>query len=145
MIHIPTIKQIRVNQDGTQVNLIHDKGVISLPWDAALELAKAITIQARQAESLAKIDGIIYDQAILTRLGVPFGLTRNVRVMKEAIKSACWDSGLRRYIRGSRAKGIESGEIFGTPILIQHSPKAAGLAWKAAGPRGPLARREESK
>ena len=137
MIYIPTFKEIRVNQDGTQINLIHKDGMISMPWEAALELARAITIQARRAEEIAKVEAIVYDQAILTRLGIPFGLTRNLRIMKEAIKTACWDFGLRRYIRGSRARGIESGEVFGTPRLIQYSPpkgdmndpKIPGLYW----------------
>lgn len=122
MIIIPQIKTITVNQEGSRVNIIHDKGIIELPWDAALEIAKAMIIQARKAEEIAKAEAIAYDQAILTRLGIPIGLTSHPIILKEAKKEAAWNTNLRRYIPSGKAKGIKSQSVVGSPTLIMHPP-----------------------
>lgn len=117
------IKEVTVRQDGDRVLLIAGgKLLFSLPWDAADVLARAIYTQARRAEEIAKAAQIIADQAILTRLGTPFGLTSHPVMLREAANEAAW--GLpRRYIPLSRAGGIHSQAVFGTPTLKQDPPK----------------------
>ncbi len=121
---IPKSDRVKVKQDGDNVIIESQSGmIVVIPWDAALELSKAITTQAKRVEEWQKANGIIADQAILIRLGIPLGLTNNSAIQKEAFKEAQYNSDLRRYITGNRVKGIPSEERFGTPTLIQHSPK----------------------
>ena len=118
-LFLPKLREVTVRQEGTDVVLIAgNKRFFSLPWNAALVLARAITTQAQRAEELAKREQIIYDQAILTRSGAPFGLTNNPTMLKEAANEAAWNTKLRRYITGQSAKGIESQSIVGTPTII---------------------------
>lgn len=116
--------QVAVRDEGSRVLVIQNgKAILDLPWDAALALSKALRIKALQAEETDKADGLIFDQAILTRLGVPFGLTNNGAILKEATREAAWNSDLRRYIRGKRAGGLESQAVVGTPNVIRMNPK----------------------
>lgn len=110
-----------VRQEGTRVVVLHGgRAVLDMPWDGALELARAIHSQAKRAEELAKADAIADDLAILLRLGVPIGLSDRKDIQQEAQNRAAWDSGLRRYIRGKRAKGVNgvrSAGVVGTPTI----------------------------
>lgn len=111
---IPQISEVTIRQEGQRVIVISNgKAILDLPWDAAQALAKALHIKAHLAEEEAKALDIIYDQAILTRLGIPFGLTNRRDMQKEAMKEAAWNPNLRRYIRSS----VESREVFGTPVI----------------------------
>lgn len=113
-----TAHEVTIRQEGDRVVVISNgKAILDLPWNAALALAKALHIKAHAAEEEAKALDIIYDQAILTRLGVPFGLTNRPDMLKEAAKEAAWNSDLRRYIQGKRA--IEARAVFGAPAIIQ--------------------------
>jgi predicted ATPase len=124
MIQSGQTKEFVVRQEGDRVLLIYNgRLVTSLPWEAAENLARIIRVQAKNAEEFANQEQIIFDQAILTRLGVPVGLTNNPRILRVAANEAAWNSDLRRYIRPSRAKGIDSQEIFGRATIIQHAPK----------------------
>ena len=124
MILSAQFSQVAVRDEGNRVLVIRDgRAILDLPWDAALALAKALRIKALQAEETDKAESIVFDQAILTRLGVPFGLTNNATILKEATKEAAWNSDLRRYIRGKRAGGLESQAVVGTPNIIRMSPK----------------------
>lgn len=110
-----------VRQEGDRVVILHGgRAVLDLPWDGALELARAIHNQAKRAEELANADAIATDQAILLRLGVPIGLSDRKDIQQEAQNRAAWDSGLRRYIRGKRARGVNgvrSAGVVGTPTI----------------------------
>lgn len=119
MIHIPNIRQIRIRQDGDKVYLI-DQGrtILSMPWDAAIELSQAIYRQAKRAEEISNAEKIIFDHAILTRAGAPIGLSSNPMIKKEVAKEAAWNRYLRRMMPG----GVKSREVFGTPTLIKHRP-----------------------
>ena len=115
------IRAVNVRQEGERVLLLEGgRAILDLPWDAALELARAIHIQAKRAEELAKIEEIVRDQSILARLGIPFGLTNRIDALKEAMKEAAWNSQLRRYIPPGRAGGITSQAVFGAPKIIRH-------------------------
>lgn len=117
----PKAGKVRVKRDGPFIILESD--VKMWPWEAALEVAKAITIQARAIEADIKAGKIIMDQALLMRLGIPIGLTSNPALIKEAMNESVHDPKLRRHITGSRVKGIKSAEKLGIPTLIQGKPK----------------------
>lgn len=124
MILSAQFSQVAVRDEGNRVLVIQNgKAILDLPWDAALALSKALRVKALQAEETDKAESLVFDQAILTRLGVPFGLTNNATILKEATKEAAWNSDLRRYIRGKRAGGLESQAVVGTPNIIRMSPK----------------------
>lgn len=109
-----------VRAEGEMVQIIKDgRLVFEVPWQAALDLSKAIHAKAKQCEEFADRERIIHDQAIVTRLGLRFGLTSNPFMLKEATKEAAWNRDLRRYIRADRAMGIQSQSVVGTPSLIQ--------------------------
>lgn len=119
-IHVPQIDEVTVRRDGDTVLLL--KGgrlLLALPWDAADALARALTIQAREAEELVKALGIAYDSAILLRAGVPLGLSSHPGILAEARQLAAWDSNLRRHMPG----GIKSEEQFGRPAIVMHPPR----------------------
>ena len=121
--YVPKITEVEVKQDGVDVVLVQKGGAfLTLRWDAALILAKAITIQARRIEETVKANQIIRDQALLMRMGIPLGLTSNPKMIDEAAKMAAWDSKLRRMC----TRGVASQEAFGTPTLIQHKPEGGG-------------------
>jgi penicillin V acylase-like amidase (Ntn superfamily) len=118
---IAKYKQVDVRREGERVQLLVDgREVLSGPHQPMLELARALYTQAKLAEAHAKAEQIILDQAILTRLGVPVGLTSDPAMLAEATKEAAWNSDLRRYIPPARAGGIASQAIFGTPTIIKH-------------------------
>jgi hypothetical protein len=67
-------KRVSIRQEGVSVLVVVDgRAVLEMPWQAALDVSMAIRIQAKEAEALAKVEGIIWDQAILVRSGAPFG------------------------------------------------------------------------
>lgn len=120
------VVMVQVRQEATNVVVIREgRAIFDMPWDAALELAQAIYVQAKRAEELAKAEAIAGDQAILLRLGVPLGLSNRRDIQAEAQQRAAWDSTLRRAIPLRRAKGVggvRSKEVFGTPRIIRHEP-----------------------
>lgn len=89
-----------------------------MPYEAALEIAKALRGVAKEAEEEAKAQGIIMDQALLLRTGVPVGLTSRRDMLKEAVREAQWNPVLRKALPG----GIRSQEVFGRPVVTQHPP-----------------------
>jgi len=116
-IYVPKIKQVTIKRDDLYVLIvIEDRKVLDLPWDAALQLAKAITIQAKRIEEDVKHSQIIADQALLMRSGAPFGITNNPDIIAEAKKEAVGNTFLRKNVSG---KGI-GGPILGTPTVVRH-------------------------
>lgn len=117
------LKEVTVRQEGERVLLLHNGALLfSLPWQAALDLARALHAQGKRAEEEANAVRIIYDQAILTRVGFPIGLSNRRDILAEAAKEAAWNHDLRRYIRGDRAIGIANQTVFGTPTITAHTP-----------------------
>jgi hypothetical protein len=118
MIFVPKIRQVNIRQDGDHVLLL-EKGiaVLSMPWDVALDLSRAIKAKAKLAEEWAKANEIVMDQAFLMRAGIPIGLSARRDIMKEAVKEASWDTGLRKAI-----PSIKSAAKFGKPMIIRHHP-----------------------
>lgn len=113
-------RAVNVRCEGDRVVVIENgAAVFDLPWDAALALARAIHVKAKEAEEEAKALSIIADQALLTRLGAPIGLTSRPDMLREAAKEAAWNSDLRRYVPPARAGGIASQSIVGRPTIIK--------------------------
>lgn len=111
---------ISIRQEGERVLLIKDgRLILDLPWQAALEVARAIHQKAKLAEQLACADKLIIDQAILLRAGAPFGLSSHPLILRESVREALTNRQLRRYLPG----GVKSKEIVGQPAIIQHQPK----------------------
>jgi len=119
LIQAARVSSVTVRREGTRVLVLHDGRLLfDLEYEAALALARALRVQGKAAEEEAQAERIVMDQAILTRLGVPFGLTSRSDLLREACKEAAWNSDLRRYIRPGRARGIESQAVFGKARVI---------------------------
>lgn len=113
------IETVRVRQDGTRVVLIEGNGhYLVLPYQAALAVGKELISKARQAEEIAKSEGIIEEQALLLRVGAPFGLTNHPELQRIAAQEAAWNPQLRKYLPG----GVKGDVQFGTPNIRQESP-----------------------
>ena len=121
-IYVPKITEATVSRDGLDVLVVmNGRRVIELPWEAALQLARAIVVQARRIEEQVKADKIVSDQALLMRAGAPFGLTSHPDLISEAKKEAAGNTVLRKNL-----PLIESRESVGTPTVIRHRPKKRG-------------------
>ncbi len=115
------MKALTVRREENRVLLIQNGRVVfDAPYEAALAIARAIFAKAKEAEEEFCVEQIVADQAILTRLGLPFGLTNRPDFLKMAANQAAWNSDLRRYIPPSRAGGMASQAIVGTPKIINH-------------------------
>lgn len=124
---IATQEAVRVRQEGARVLVLRQgRALLDLPWQAALDLAKALHAQGKRAEEIDRAQAIIADQAIVTRLGFRFGLTSHPVLLKEATKAAAWDRTLRRYIPPSKAWGITSQQVVGSPRVLTHPPTREG-------------------
>jgi len=112
--------QINLKQDGARVLLIVDGALIaSLPWEASLEVSRALRSVGKLAEEYAKAGEIVLDQAIMTRAGWPFmGLSGNPKILEEAAKEAAWNSDLRRYLPG----GVKSEAHLYPPGVFRAQP-----------------------
>ena len=123
MIITGQISTLQIRQEEQRVIVIRNgKAILDLPWDAALAIAQVIRVKALLAEEQAKAEAIVFDQALLTRLGVPFGLTGNKAIQQEARKEAAWNSDLRRYIRSNRMGGMGSQAVLGATAIIRRDP-----------------------
>ena len=122
MPHILTpTDAVTLRQEGTRVLVLKGGCLLAdMPYEAALDVGRALIAQARKAEELAKVQQIIGDQAIILRAGFPVGLTNHPDIQAEAAKEAAWNTRLRRYMPG----GVRSQEAVGTPTLIQHPPRS---------------------
>ncbi len=113
------LKSVSIRQEGERVLLIKDgRLILDMPWQAALQVARAIHQKAKLAEQLASVDRLIIDQAILIRAGAPFGLTSHRAILQESVKEALSNRQLRRHLLG----GIRSQAIVGQPTIFQHQP-----------------------
>lgn len=112
---------LQIRHEGPNVTVIKDGVcVFDMPYQAALELAAAIHIQAKLAEEIANREQLTTDQAILVRNGIPLGLITDKRLRHEALEKAQYDPKLRRYI----PMNIANEPIVGAPTLIQRKPNA---------------------
>src|SRR5574341_2225784 len=108
------MNSFRIKQNGTNVLVIHN-GVLlcEIPWQVALELAESFKIVGHLAESFAKQEQIVQDQALLLRKGFPLDLTINPNMLHEAYQEAYWNRDLRKIPKA--LTGIPSEEKVGRP------------------------------
>jgi len=99
--------------------IVDGRVVLDMPWEAAKELTKAITIQALKSEEIANREQIIFDDALALRAGLPFGLARLPVLRREAEREAQYNRTLRRFMPG----GVKSKEHVGTPTILLGVPK----------------------
>lgn len=85
------------------------------PLKVAYRIAEIVMGKARELETKERAEAIAYDQAILFRRGLAFGVTSDPVLQDEAGKLAAWDTSLRRYLPG----GIRGREQFGAPRLVR--------------------------
>lgn len=114
------IHTVTMGRDGDRVLLTIDGRTIAIPWEHADEIARGLTVKARQAEEEQKALGIAADNALLLRVGVPLGLTSRPDILAESAHIAQYDRDLRRHLPG----GVRSQEAFGTPSVIRHEPRS---------------------
>lgn len=105
------MQRIRIGQDGPNVIITIDGRAIEMPWNAALDVGKALIKKARAAEEIAKSEGLIFDQALLIRTGAPLGFSSHPDIQSEAAKEAAHNPQLRKYLPG----GVKATEQFGSP------------------------------
>jgi len=107
---------IRIRSDGTHVVLIDETSghYWKMPWNQADELAQQIRLVAREAEAIAKVEQITFDQAVVLRTGFPAGFTDDPRVHDAARKEAGWNDKIRRWFR--KTPDVRRSEI-GTPSV----------------------------
>jgi hypothetical protein len=108
-----TSHHVTIGNDGARVLLTVDGKTVSIPWEHADEIARALTSKARSAEEEQNALGIAADNAVLLRVGVPVGLSNRPDILHESAKIAQYDSKLRRYLPG----GIQSTSLVGTPSV----------------------------
>ena len=118
------ITQVTVRRDGLDVVLVvNGQRIIDIPWDAALMLARAMTVQAHNIEEQVKAPAIAFDQGLLMRKGIPIGLTSDPRILHEAGNEAAWNPLLRKALPG----GIRTLEAVGAPSVTKHRRQNNGL------------------
>lgn len=115
------IQRVDIRQEGPRVHLVVSGRLVG-DWtpEMAREVAAALNHQAGRAEEILERERIVFDQAILLRLGAPLGLLHDPHLRAEAGREAAWNSRLRRYLPG----GVRSAEAFGVPTIIRHAPPA---------------------
>lgn len=120
MIYIPKLARLTIQQNGTEVvMLFNGRRICSLPWGHALQVARALTIQARRAEEVEKHEQVSFDHGLMLRTGAPFGIAFNRTIRQIGEHKAAWHRSLRRYLPG----GVKSQEKLGTPIVTHSKPK----------------------
>lgn len=112
------VAAVRVRRDGDSIVLdqaMTGKVFAVWPLPYAHTIGELMIAKARDLETRERAEQIAYDQAILFRRGMGFGITSDPHLQDEAGKLAAWDSGLRRYL----PHGIQGKEQFGAPRLIR--------------------------
>ncbi len=104
---------VQIRTDGDKVILVVDGKGLSMPWEKALEIAGLLRDAGKRAEEIAKADNIIADHALLTRAGVPIGLSSHPKIMDEVRKEAAHNRELRRALPG----GVKAAVVFGAPAV----------------------------
>jgi hypothetical protein len=111
------VAAVRVRREANDI-LIEEVGrahrlVFIAPLAAAHTVGEALIAQARLLEEQEKAEQVVFDQAILNRIGKRLGLLTDRRLAERAMHEAHWNSRLRRYLPG----GVRSQEVVGKPTL----------------------------
>lgn len=109
--------KIRVRQEGRQVILVIDGRGLEMPWQVARQISDALRTKSVAAREFEQAEMVIHDQALLQKIGAPFGVTDNPRIQREAIKLA---------VQTQRPGQIVSTAAVGTPTITQFPPPSPG-------------------
>lgn len=94
--------RLQIVQNGTKVILVFNEHTYTeMPYQAAMEVSKAIHRVAKLCEAEDHVEETIKDQELLTGLGIPIQLPSN---------------------RHCALAGIPSQQVVGQPTLIVHQP-----------------------
>lgn len=100
-----------IRQEGNEVTILFNGKFLSrMPWDKALAFSTAVRIQALRAEEVDKAQLIVADQALLTRHGIPIGLSNNPKINAEAFRES-------QHLPGPA--GICPTSVVGTPTILR--------------------------
>jgi hypothetical protein len=92
---------------------------MDLDKDAALKISAGLHAAGALAEESATHEKLTLDQALMIRMGAPFGLAHDQRIRDQAWADAQWDSALRKAMP---LKGIPSQAKFGHLIVAPEVP-----------------------
>lgn len=120
---------IRIRQEKDKVLLLcSGRPAIELPWEAAVELSKALRQKAAIAREQDKHELIIADQSILLAVGAPIRISATGKMLRTALKEAEYHGGTKNGInnalkndthpRQRALKGIKSRTIVGHTTLF---------------------------
>jgi len=109
-----SIVDLRVRQEGRNVLVLQDgKVLFDMPYEAALQLAKALQAKAKCCEQLVRAERVIADQVVLLKAGVPLNLSGPLpKIFTEAAKQL------------PGAGNVPSRMKVGTPGVTQHPPRS---------------------
>ena len=111
------VAAIRVRRDEDSIVLEQATlGQIFAIWPLryAHAIGEILIAKARDLETREQAEQVVFDQAILFRRGLKFGVTSDPNLQHVAGQLAAWDSRLRRYLPG----GLPSQEQFGVPAIV---------------------------
>jgi len=95
--------------DGQQIFKAH--------WKSVQRLSMGLLMASQEAEVYARRDELANDNAILLRMGMPFGLTDNPEILKESVHRAeCL----------TKLPCVENVSIVGAPVIINESLSQGG-------------------
>lgn len=109
---------LTIRHDGPRVQIIDrqaGKLLADITPQLARDLADALKHAAGRAEEIVERERIVFDQAILQRVGLPIGLIHDPHLRHQAGVEAAWNSDLRRYLPG----GMKLQAEFGVPAVIR--------------------------
>lgn len=112
------ISKALIRQEGDRVILILDGRGYSLPPEAALQMSRVLHAKAKLAEEHIEAERIVSDHALLTRVGVPIGLSNNPKIQDAVRQEAAWNRELRRALPG----GVKAPVVFGVPAIGVKKP-----------------------
>jgi hypothetical protein len=111
------VAAVRVRRDEESIVLEALTGTLFAIWPLsyAYSIGEILLAKAHDLETHEKAQQIAFDQAILFRRGMKFGVTSDPHLQRKAGQLAAWSSRLRRYLPG----GLPSQEQFGVPAVVR--------------------------
>jgi hypothetical protein len=118
------MSSVRIRNEGVNVVVImNGVAILDVPYTAADQIAREMLAAARRAETTAKAEKVIVEEATLLRIGAPFSLTQDPRLIAEARNEAAHNRDLRR--RFPFIVPPEDGPQLGTPSGVFHKSEDA--------------------
>ncbi len=126
-----SIASVTIRQEADKVLLVINGRALTIPYEQAEIIGRALRQKAKAAEEYAKANKIIADHALLTRVGAPIGLSNNPRIQDAVRVEAAHNRELRRALPG----GVKSTTVLGVPS-VRHGrviPQSIGVSGIPSG------------